>query len=49
VTAAVKAALEKLEPSEEMPELCDIPAHEAFIKKFEQVLHPQHVHIIMAK
>jgi len=49
VTAAVKDELEKLEPSLEQPELCDVPAHEAFLKKFSQILHPQHVHIIMAK
>ena len=49
MTAAVKDELEKLEPSLESPELCDVPAHEAFLKKFSQILHPQHVHIIMAK
>ena len=49
VTAAVKDALEKLEPNQKTPETCDIPAHEAFIKKFSQILHPKHVHIIMAK
>ena len=49
MTAAVKDELEKLEPSLERPELCDVPAHEAFLKKFSQILHPQHVHIIMAK
>ena len=49
MTAAVKDALEKLEPNQKTPETCDIPAHEAFIKKFSQILHPKHVHIIMAK
>ena len=29
--------------------MCDIPAHEAFLKKFGQILHPNHVHIVMAK
>ena len=49
VTTAIKEALKKLEPNLEHPELCDIPAHEAFIAKFGQILHPQHVHLTKAK
>ena len=49
VTGAVKDALEKLEPNSAQPKMCDIPAHEAFLKKFGQILHPNHVHIVMAK
>jgi len=49
VTAAVKDALERLEPNKDTPEQCDIPAHETFLHKFGPILHGQHVHIVMAK
>ena len=49
VTGAVKDALEKLEPNTTNPKMCDIPAHEAFLKKFGQILHENHVHMVMAK
>jgi len=49
VTAAIKEESELLEHQKEYPERCDIPAHEAFIKKFSPILHSKHVLLIKAK
>jgi len=49
VTAAIKEESELLEYDKEHLELCDIPAHEAFLKKFSPILYPKHVLLIKAK
>jgi len=49
VTAAIKEKSELLEYNKERLELCDIKAHEAFLKKFSTILYPKHVLLIKAK
>ena len=49
VTGAIKAQAERLEYSEQRAEECGVAAHEAFLKKYGSVLHPNHVILIRAK
>ena len=49
VTGAIKAQAERLEYSEQRAEDCGVAAHEAFLKKYGSVLHPNHVILIRAK
>ena len=49
VTAAIKEQAEKLEYSKDNPDQCGVTAHEAFLKKYKAVLHPNHVILIRAK
>ena len=49
VTAAIKEQAEKLEFNKDHPEKCGVEAHEAFLKKYKQILHPNHVTLIRVK
>ncbi|XP_023325963.1 histone-lysine N-methyltransferase ASHR1 [Eurytemora carolleeae] len=49
VSNAVKDHAEKLEYNPKSPDECSIPAHEAFLRKYGQVLHSNHVIMISVK
>ena len=49
VCGAIKEHAERLEYNKERPEECGIAAHEAFLKKYKPVLHPNHVTLIRVK
>ena len=49
VCGAIKEHGQKLEYTKERAEECGIDAHEAFLKKYKPVLHPNHVILIRAK
>ena len=46
---AIQSEANLLEPDEANPRLCDVPAHEKFIEKFSQVLHPSHGFLVKVK
>ena len=49
VTGAIKEQAEQLEYRREEPERCGVRAHEAFLKKYKPILHPNHVVLIKVK
>ena len=49
VTGAIKEQAEKLDYNKEKPDQCGVKAHEAFLKKYKPVLHPNHVLLVKAK
>lgn len=49
VTSAIKEQAEGLEYNKDQLEKCGVRAHEAFLKKFKPILHPNHVVLIKVK
>ena len=49
VTGAIKEQAESLEYDKDRLEQCGVEAHEAFLKKYKPILHPNHVVLIRVK